>query len=404
MHRVKTIFKGLLGTAVAIALGYAFYVGGTDRVGTPALTPPPAAAQPAPAPLEAKARPDSFAALVKEVKPAVVNISTTQVVRGPRGRGLPFGSNGDGLFERYFGEGRPREQRLQSLGSGFIIDREGYILTNNHVIERATMIMVKLGGNGREYEAKVIGRDPRTDLALIKIDARADLPVVRLGDSEALEVGDWIIAIGNPFGLAQTVTAGIVSAKERVIGAGPYDDFIQTDASINPGNSGGPLFNTRGEVVGINTAIFSESGGSIGIGFATPINLAKDLMLQLKARGRVSRGWLGVSIQPVTPELQRQLRLRTAAGALVAEVMEGSPADRAGIQPGDLIIAFDGREVRESAELPRLVSATPLGKEVVVRLVRGGREISVKVTIRELQERAAASTEGPIPVAVKPIE
>jgi len=217
------------------------------------------------------------------------------------------------------------------------------------------------------------------------------------------------VAIGNAEALpgGPTVTLGIVSALGRSITTADritYNELIQTDAAINPGNSGGPLFNTRGEVVGINTAIFSESGGSIGIGFATPINLAKDLMLQLKARGRVSRGWLGVSIQPVTPELQRQLRLRTAAGALVAEVMEGSPADRAGIQPGDLIIAFDGREVRESAELPRLVSATPLGKEVVVRLVRGGREISVKVTIRELQERAAASTEGPIPVAVKPIE
>ena len=403
MHRVSTIVKGILGTAVAVVLGYAFYVGGSDRVPGPAFTAPPAAAQAVPAPAEGKGRPDSFAALVKEVKPAVVNISTTQVIRAPRGRPLPFGPNLDELFERYFGDRIPREQRTQSLGSGFLIDKDGYILTNNHVIERASMIMVKLSGNGREYEAKVIGRDPRTDLALIKIDARADLPVVRLGDSDALDVGDWVIAIGNPFGLAQTVTAGIVSAKGRVIGAGPYDDFIQTDASINPGNSGGPLFNARGEVVGINTAIFSETGGSIGIGFATPINLAKELLPQLKAKGRVSRGWLGVSIQPMTPELQRQLRLPTASGALVAEVMEGSPADRAGIQPGDLIIAFDGKEIRDSAELPRLVAATPLGKEVLVRLVRGAREVSVKVTIRELQERAAASTEGPISVAVKPI-
>jgi serine protease Do len=285
----------------------------------------------------------------------------------------------------------PQESRpQQSLGSGFIIDKDGYILTNNHVIENAGMIMVKLA-NEKEYEAKVVGRDPRTDLALIKINARGDLPVVRIGDSDSLQVGDWVLAIGNPFGLGQTVTAGIVSAKGRVIGQGPYDDFIQTDAAINPGNSGGPLFSTKGEVVGINTAIFSQSGGNIGIGFAVPINMAKSLVPQLKAKGRVSRGWLGVSIGPVTDEAAKELKLKDTKGALVMEVVERSPADRAGLQQGDVIVSFDGKDVAGAADLPRLVGSTPIGKEVSLRVIREARPLDVKVTIREFREDATPS-------------
>jgi serine protease Do len=252
------------------------------------------------------------------------------------------------------------------------------------------MIMVKLA-NEKEYEAKIVGRDARTDLALIKINARGDLPVVKLGDSDTLQVGDWVLAIGNPFGLGQTVTAGIVSAKGRVIGQGPYDDFIQTDAAINPGNSGGPLFNTKGEVVGINTAIFSQSGGNIGIGFAVPISMAKGLVPQLKAKGRVSRGWLGVSIGPVTDEASKELKLKDKKGALVMEVVERSPADRAAIQQGDVIVSFDEKDVAGSTDLPRIVGNTAIGKEVTVRVIREGRTLDLKVTIREFREDATPS-------------
>ncbi|MBI4737147.1 MAG: trypsin-like peptidase domain-containing protein, partial [candidate division NC10 bacterium] len=289
MRQLNSVVKAVGGIAVILLLGYLFYFGGTDLLRSSRATATAAETKPAPEGW-VPSRPDTLAPLVDEVKPAVVNIGTTQAARQPR-RGFRGPFRGpepfEEFFERFFGGPMPQEPRpQQSLGSGFIIDKDGYILTNNHVIENAGMIMVKLA-NEKEYEAKVIGRDPRTDLALIKINARADLPVVRVGDSDALRVGDWVIAIGNPFGLGQTVTAGIVSAKGRVIGQGPYDDFIQTDAAINPGNSGGPLFNTRGEVVGINTAIFSQSGGNIGIGFAVPVNMAKSLVPQLKAKGRV---------------------------------------------------------------------------------------------------------------------
>jgi serine protease Do len=330
---------------------------------------------------------------VAEVKPAVVNISTIQAARQPR-RGFrsPFRGQEpfEEFFERFFGGPMPQQRPQQSLGSGFLIDADGYILTNNHVIENAGMIMVKLADE-KEYEAKVVGRDPRTDLALIKINARGDLPVAPLGDSDSLQVGEWVIAIGNPFGLGQTVTAGIVSAKGRVIGQGPYDDFIQTDAAINPGNSGGPLFDTRGEVVGINTAIFSQAGGNIGIGFAVPVNLAKSLLPQLKAKGRVSRGWLGVSIGPVTDEAVEELKLKDKKGALVMEVVERSPADRAGLQEGDVIVAFDGKDVARATDLPRLVGTTPSGKEVMLRVFREGRALDLKATIREFREDATPS-------------
>lgn len=226
-----------------------------------------------------------------------------------------------------------------------------------------------------------------TDLAVLKIEARRELPVAKLGDSDRLRVGEWVLAIGNPFGLEQTVTAGIVSAKGRVIGAGPYDDFIQTDAAINPGNSGGSLFNTRGEVVGINSAIFSQSGGSIGIGFAIPINLARELLPQLKAKGRVTRGWLGIGIASVTPELARKLGRSRPAGALVAEIVPNGPAARAGLRPGDVILAFQGAPVRRADELPRLTAKAPVGSEVDLPLLRDGKEVPVKVRLGELPER-----------------
>jgi serine protease Do len=274
---------------------------------------------------------------------------------------------------------------MRSLGSGFIIDKEGYIITNNHVIEGADEITVKLSDK-EEFDAKIIGRDPKTDIALIKIDPDKDLPVAQLGDSDKLKVGEWVMAIGNPFGLDQTVTAGIVSAKWRKLGMGPYEDFIQTDAAINQGNSGGPLFNTRGEVVGVNSAIFSPSGGNIGIGFAVPINLAKNVVDQLKEKGKVVRGWLGVSIQMVTPELAESFGLKDKKGALVAGVEKNSPADEGGIQNGDVIIAFDGKEIDEMNELPLLVAQTPVGKKVTVTIFRNGKTITNKVLLGELEE------------------
>src|SRR3989338_8062747 len=283
----------------------------------------------------------SFVDIVKEEKPAVVNINTTQMVKHQQKKGFrgptpfPFGEEDPfkDFFDRFFGETPPQDIPRQSLGSGFIIDKDGYILTNNHVIERADKIKVTMG-NGKEYDAKVIGIDQKTDIALIKIDSKEELPIVRIGDSDTLEVGEWVVAIGNPFGVGQSVTAGIVSAKGRVIGAGPYDDFIQTDASINPGNSGGPLFNLQGEVVGINAAIVSPSGASAGIGFAIPLHIAKSLVPQLISQGKVSRGWLGVAIQELTPELAESYGLKLAHGALLANIEPGSPADTAGLRPG----------------------------------------------------------------------
>ena len=281
-------------------------------------------------------RPRSFTDLAKRMKPSVINIRSTKLVKNT-GRGFwsPFSPKGpfrdffgDEFFERFFDEMPPREFPQNSLGSGFIIDEQGYILTNNHVIEKADKIKVILSDE-KEFDAEVMGRDPKTDIALIKIEATKPLQPVTMGNSDELQVGEWVIAIGNPFGLEHTVTAGIVSAKGRVIGSGPYDDFIQTDASINLGNSGGPLINMRGEVIGINTAIIA---GGPGIGFAIPINMAKQILSQLKEKGEVTRGWLGVMIQKVTPELAKQFGLEKSEGALVAQVMEDSPAEKAGIK------------------------------------------------------------------------
>ncbi len=337
-----------------------------------------------------------FVALAKKLGPAVVNISTTQVSerRNVPEFGSPFGQEDpfNEFWRRFFGGPIPRgPQRQRSLGSGFIIDRDGAILTNNHVVENAQKITVRLADE-REFEAKVIGKDPKTDIALIKIDAKGDLPVISLGDSDRLEVGEWVMAIGNPFGLDHSVTAGIVSAKGRQIGQGPYDNFIQTDASINPGNSGGPLINLRGEVVGINSAIFSRSGGNIGIGFAIPINLAKELVPQLKATGKVTRGFLGVLIQKVTPEIAEGLGLEQPRGALVANVTSGGPADKSNVKVGDVIIEFDGQPVKDSSDLPLIVARTAVGKTVAMKVLREKREVTINVTVGELKEKEAVAS------------
>jgi serine protease Do len=331
----------------------------------------------------------SFKGLVDKVKPAIVNISTTTVVKGPdlherfMGPSNPFKDFfGNDFFEKFFGDMPNKEFKQKSLGSGFIIDREGYILTNNHVIEKAQSIKVKLV-DGKDFDATVVGRDAKTDIALIKINTKQNLPSITFGDSDALEVGDWVMAIGNPFGLETTVTAGIVSAKGRVIGAGPYDDFIQTDASINPGNSGGPLFNLNGQVVGINTAIVS---GGQGIGFAIPINMAKDLLPQLKDKGKITRGWLGVVIQRVTPEIAKSFGLKASEGALVSDVMEGSPAEKAGLKTGDVITSFNGKQIKDMDQLPRAVASTEIGKKVRLGIIRDGKEVEKEVVIGEMKE------------------
>jgi serine protease Do len=330
--------------------------------------------------------PGSFSQLAKNASPSVVNISTVKVVKGGGQIPSPFGPDDPfrEFFERFFGDQPPRNFKQRSLGTGFIIDKEGFILTNNHVVEGTDEITVTLADK-REFVAKIIGRDPKTDLALIRIESDQVLPALPLGDSDKLEVGDWVMAIGNPYGLGHTVTAGIVSAKYRQIGAGTYDNFIQTDASINPGNSGGPLLDTTGKVIGVNTAIFSQSGGSIGIGFAIPINMAKDLLPQLK-KGKVVRGWLGVVIQQVTSELKDKLKLSTEKGALVADVVEGGPADRAGIERGDVIVTFDGKDISKSDDLPYIVASTPIGKTVTVEVIRKGQRKSIQVEIGELEE------------------
>ena len=348
---------------------------------------------PPPAP-SMSAAPASFSDLAKKASPSVVNISVVKKAEGMGESPQPFGSDDPfrDFFDRFFRDQMPKDFKQQALGSGFILDKEGYILTNNHVVEGADEVKVKLA-DGKESKAKVIGRDPKTDLALIKIDADQSLVPLPLGDSDKLEVGDWVVAIGNPFGLGNTVTAGIVSAKYRQIGMGSYDNFIQTDASINPGNSGGPLINTAGEAVGINSAIFSQSGGSIGIGFAIPVNMAKNLLPQLK-EGKVTRGWLGVMIQKITPDLKEKMNLKNEQGALVADVVPGGPADKAGIKRGDVILGFNGKEIKESSQLPYLVGSTPVGQVVKVDVIRTGEKQSFEVKIAELKEEKMAQAVG----------
>jgi serine protease Do len=337
-----------------------------------------------------------FVALAKKMKPVVVNISSTQVSesRGQQEFGSPFGDDDpfNDFWRRFFGGPIPRgPQRQRSLGSGFIIDADGSILTNNHVVENAQKIVVKLSDD-QEFEAKVVGRDAKTDIAIIKINAKTALTAASLGDSDHLDVGEWVVAIGNPFGLDSTVTSGIVSAKGRHIGQGPYDNFIQTDASINPGNSGGPLINLRGEVIGINTAIFSRTGGNMGIGFAIPINLAKELLPQLRGKGKVTRGYLGVLIQKVTPEIAESLGMERGYGALVANVSKDGPADKAGVKVGDVIVEFDGKEVKDSAELPIIVARTTVDKKVSMKVLRDKKEVTLNVAVGELKDEEVVAS------------
>src|SRR5262245_27511667 len=315
--------------------------------------------------------------VARTVTPAVVNISTTQ----PRGRSSPS----EEFFRRFF-EG-PTPPPRSSLGSGFIVSADGYVVTNFHVVQQGGEITVRLGDQ-REFKAELAGGDPRTDIALLKIGG-SDLPSIAFGDSDQVAVGAPVMAVGNPFGLDQTVTTGIVSAKERFIGAGPYDNFIQTDASINPGNSGGPLVDVNGALIGINTAIFSQSGGWQGIGFATPVNLAKDVLAQLRARGKVIRGFLGVNVMPMSPEVAKRFGLSEPHGAVVAEIVEGSPAARAGLKAGDVITAFQGKPVRTPRDLTLAVAATPPGAKVNLEVVGRDGKRAVNATLGELPERQA---------------
>ena len=378
-----------------------------------ALPPSPVSAQ-----IPPPGAPSSFAPLAQRLLPAVVNIQTTQAVGPARAQRpdapdvpqAPPGSPFEEFFRDFLERNRPpggppapnRPQaptrRAQSLGSGFIIDPAGYVVTNNHVIDGADEINVVLHDN-TTLKAELVGTDPRTDVALLRVQPASPLPSVTFGDSDTALVGDWVLAIGNPFGLGGSVTAGIVSARGRDIRQGLYDDFIQTDAAINRGNSGGPLFDLEGKVVGINTAIYSPTGGSIGIGFSIPSNLARNIVAQLQDGGKVRRGWLGVNIQQVTDEIAESLGLRNGArGALVARAQEGGPAAAAGIQAGDVILRFNGHEVREMRNLPRIVADTGVGSSVPVIVWRDGQEKTLIVTVAELPaEQTAAATPGPAP-------
>ena len=333
--------------------------------------------------------PESFTHLAEMASPAVVNIRTVKTIKGggrvfrhfkkgPFGEDDPFHD----FFDRFFGEERPRDFKQRSLGSGFIIGKDGYIVTNNHVVENADKIEVILKDE-KEFDAEIVGRDANTDLALIKIKSRRDLPVLQFGDSGDLKIGQWVVAIGNPFGLEHTVTAGIVSAKGRVIGSGPYDDFIQTDASINPGNSGGPLLNMGGEVVGINTAIVA---GGQGIGFAIPVNLAKKIIGQLKSGGEVIRGWLGVGIQDISEEVAEYYGIEEKKGVLVTEVFPGDPADEAGIKSKDIILSINGKTVGTAREITGMIADTDVGETVKIKVLRNGKAETFKVKIAKRED------------------
>ena len=342
----------------------------------------------------AQAVPESFADLAEEQANSVVNISTTKHAPQPGEMPPEFGFPPNSPFNDFFGDlfrNMPRRDQT-SLGTGFVISADGYVVTNNHVVHEADEVVVKMS-DGTEWEAKVVGTDSKLDLALVKIEAKG-LKAVKLGDSEKLRVGDWVVAIGNPFGLQQTVTAGIVSAKGRVIGSGPYDDFIQTDAAINPGNSGGPLFNLKGEVVGINTAIISRSGGSNGIGFAIPINLAKSVLDDLREKGHVTRARLGVHITDIDKETMQALGLKNREGALVPQVEAGSAADKAGIRAGDVITSIDGTPIKKSHDLPIRVARHAPGDKVKIGIIRDGKEKVIEVVVEAMPNDEVAQRGG----------
>lgn len=381
--RVNTTGAFLLGLLVAFAL---------------VLSPLPAAA---------KSAPESFADLAEKLLPSVVNISSTQVVRedrGPQAPQLPEGSPFGDSFREFFNRNQGAPRRATSLGSGFIISTDGLVVTNNHVIDGADEITVTLSDD-TQHSAELVGRDPKTDLALLRIDADRVLPAVPFGDSTKSRVGDWVVAIGNPFGLGGTVTAGIISARQRDINQGPYDSFIQTDASINRGNSGGPMFNMDGEVIGVNTAIFSPTGGSVGVGFSVPSSIVSRVISQLQQFGQTRRGWLGVRIQTVTDEIAESIGLDGTRGALVSSVTDKGPAEAGGIKAGDVILSFDSKPVDSMRELPRIVAETDIGKSVPVEVWRDERQQTVAIKIGELEEEVPvlAST-GPRGNAVEPEE
>ena len=343
--------------------------------------------------------PTSVAPVAEKLIDAVVNISTSQTMKGPEGVPLPRVPKGapfEEFFEDFFnrrGGRSPADRKVSSLGSGFVIDgKEGLVVTNNHVIDGADEIIVNFHDGTKLKVDKVLGKDTKTDLALLKVTPKKPLPAVTFGGSTKMRVGDWVMAIGNPFGLGGSVTVGIISAKQRDINSGPYDDFLQTDAAINKGNSGGPLFNMDGEVIGVNTAIISPTGGSIGIGFAVPSDTAVAVIDQLRQFGETRRGWLGVRIQPVTDDVADSLGLTSAKGALVAGVIKGGPVDDGSIKAGDVILKFDGKPVNEMRDLPRVVAESPVGKEVDVVVLRDGKEQTVKVKLGRLEDSDQAAS------------
>jgi serine protease Do len=397
-HRPTLLRRLLLPVAMAALFGAQAFAQTEAQPAAPAT------------PHVTQAGPASVADLAEGLLGAVVNISTSQRIQGGEGQGtvplpeVPEGSPFQDFFDEFFKDrqgGGGGQRQVQSLGSGFVIDAaEGIVVTNNHVIADADEIEVNFS-DGSKLKAELVGTDPKTDIAVLKVDPTLKkLTQVAFGDSDTMRIGDWVMAIGNPFGLGGTVTVGIISARNRDIDAGPYDDFIQTDAAINRGNSGGPLFNMFGEVVGINTAIISPSGGSIGIGFSIPAELAVGVVAQLREFGETRRGWLGVRIQPVTDEIAESLGIKTAQGALVSGIIKGGPVDNGVIEVGDVIVKFDGRDIRESRELPLAVAESPVGKAVDVVVIRKGEEKTVKVTLGRLEEgeklaeAASAPTEG----------
>ncbi len=352
-----------------------------------------------------------FTELVEKVGPSVVNISTTTKVKRPHGfppgmemPEFPEGSPWEDLFKRFFGEEGPQQEfDTQSLGSGFIIDEEGYIVTNNHVVRDAEEIIVRLNDR-RELKAKVVGTDPRSDVALLKVEAD-DLPVVKLGDSGKLKVGEWVMAIGSPFGFDHSVSVGVVSAIGRNLPSENYVPFIQTDVAINPGNSGGPLFNLDGEVVGINSQIYSRTGGFMGLSFAIPINVAQDVVRQLKDKGKVTRGWLGILIQDVNRELAESFNMKKPMGAVVLRVLEDSPAEKAGIQIGDVVVEYNGKTINRSSDLPIAVGMTPIGSKAKVKVIREGKDKTIHVVINELptEKELAQSGKSDAPAKVNQV-
>jgi serine protease Do len=358
------------------AAAFAVALAGAELVATPSFARGPA----------------SVADVAEGLQDAVVNISTTQTLKGagdattngPGPKGSPFEEFFDDFFDDQDKDGLPR--KVSSLGSGFVIDPSGLVVTNNHVIEGADEIIINFTDGTKLKVVKILGHDPKTDLALLKVEPKKPLKAITFGDSGKMRVGDWVMAIGNPFGLGGTVTVGIISATKRDINAGPYDDFLQTDAAINRGNSGGPLFNMDGEVIGVNTAIISPTGGSIGIGFAVPSNSAIQVIDQLKQFGETRRGWLGVHVQNVTEELAASLGLPEPKGALVAKVTPDSPAATAGIEPSDVILKFDGQPIENMRSLPRAVAATAIGKSVAIEVIRKGQPVALTVTVGRLPE------------------